>query len=142
MRSKQQIVAKAHESAEIWEMSVAELSSFLDISKATIYRWRRRAKRAAALCAEVQPKTRMVEVTVESVRRKWEEKYATLNKQYEYMAESLIEMAQKADSHRNAESRLNDALDVANEIIAQLKKDIRNLTEKKSWIQRLFSSKE
>jgi chromosome segregation ATPase len=142
MKSKQHIVAKAHENPEYAAMSVADLSKALGVSQATTYRWRRRVKRAAALCAELQPKTRKVKVTVESVRRKWEEKYAALNKQYEYLADRLIEMAQNADKHRNAEKSLNNALDVANKEIVRLKEDIRNLTEKKSWIQRLFSSKE
>jgi chromosome segregation ATPase len=146
--SKQHIVAKAHENPEYAAMNVADLSKVLSVSQATIYRWRRRVKRAAALCAELQPKTRKVKVTVESVRRKWEEKYAALNKQYEHLADRLIEMAQNADRHRNAEKSLKNQLNkaqtelgVTKSLLEERIQRIKKL-ESQSWIQRLFSSKE
>ena len=140
MRSKQHIVAQAHENPEYAAMPAKHLAPIINVDQTTISKWRRHMKEIVS--APKRGRTLQPKVTVESVRRKWEEKYAALNKQYEYLAERLIDMAKNADTHRNAEKRLNKALDVANETIVQLKEEIRNLTEKKSWIQRLFSSKE
>jgi len=61
---------------------------------------------------KLQPK-----VTVATVKRNWEKKYAALSARYDELAEKHIQMARIADQHRNAqedaEGKLQDALDTA-----------------------------
>lgn len=67
-------------------------------------------------------------VTVASVKRQWETKYAALNKQYDLLAVKHIEMAKHADEHRNAQQALERLVD-----------DYRSLaTERLVRIQRLL----
>ena len=141
--SKQQIIAKAHKNPEYASMSARKLSPIIGVSQPVISLWRKKEfyKKIARDNPEAAKKHGITrdgrrlppKVTVESVRRKWEEKYAALNRQYEYIAGQLIEMAKNADRHRNNEKEL------INEVI-DLKTKIGQL-EKKSWISRLFNSK-
>lgn len=63
-------------------------------------------------------------VTVASVKRQWETKYAALSARYDELAEKHIEMAKNADRHRiaqeNAEEKLQDALDLATERLVKI----------------------
>ena len=141
--SKQLIIAKAHKNPEYASMSARKLAPIIGVSQPVISRWRKKEfyKKIARDNPDAAKKHGITrdgrklppKVTVESVRRKWEEKYAALNRQYEYIADRLVEMAKNADKHRNNEKKLN------NEII-DLKTKIGQL-EKKSWISRLFNSK-
>ena len=141
--SKQLIIAKAHKNPEYASMSARKLAPIIGVSQPVISRWRKKEfyKKIARDNPDAAKKHGITrdgrklppKVTVESVRRKWEEKYAALNRQYEYIADRLVEMAKNADKHRNNEKKLN------NEVI-DLKTKIGQL-EKKSWISRLFNSK-
>ena len=145
--SKQNIVAEAHKNPEYAAMSARSLCPIIGVSQPVISKWRRKQKlkefaarnSVAAKKLGVTKDGRILKpkVTVATVRLKWEEKYAHLNRQYEALADRLIEMAKKADQHRNNEKSLEGRL-------AQARKEIKDLQakpEKKSWIQRLFSSK-
>ena len=142
--SKQQIIAKAHKNPEYASMSARKLSPIIGVSQPVISLWRKKEfyKKIAKDNPDAAKKHGITrdgrklppKVTVESVRRKWEEKYAALNRQYEYIAGQLIEMAKNADRHRNSEKEL------INEVI-ELKTKIGQL-EKKSWISRLFNLKD
>ena len=141
--SKQLIIAKAHKNPEYASMSARKLAPIIGVSQPVISRWRKKEfyKKIARDNPDAAKKHGITrdgrklppKVTVESVRRKWEEKYAALNRQYEYIADRLVEMAKNADKHRNNEKKLN------NEVI-DLKTKIGQL-ENRSWISRLFNSK-
>lgn len=141
---KQQIVAQAHKNPEYASLSARKLAPIIGVSQPVISSWRKKEfyKRIAKDNPDAAKKHGITrdgrklppKVTVASVRRKWEEKYAALNRQYEYIAGQLIEMAKNADRHRNNEKELN------NEVI-DLKTKIGQL-EKKSWISRLFNLKD
>lgn len=49
----------------------------------------------------LQPK-----VTAESVRRKWQKKYAELNEMYESLCDAHRNLAYAADCHRNTQEKL------------------------------------
>jgi hypothetical protein len=49
-------------------------------------------------------------VTVNSVKRKWEEKYAELDKKYEELCHAHVDLARQADAHRNSEEDLRKML--------------------------------
>lgn len=63
---------------------------------------------------KLQPK-----VTVATVKRNWEKKYAALSARYDELADKHIQMARIADQHRNAqenaESELQEFQDLASE---------------------------
>ena len=46
-------------------------------------------------------------VTVASVKRKWEERYADLNRKYENLCQAHMDLARNADEHRNKVEELN-----------------------------------
>lgn len=141
-QSKQGIIAEAHKNQEYAAMSARKLSSIINVSQPVISAWRRKVKKAVVLCANLQPKARKLKpkVTVASVRRKWEEKYAALNRQYEWLGEQHIEMAKKADYHCNNEKSLEGRLYKARKEIEALKNQVIEL-ENRSWISRLFNLK-
>lgn len=136
-KSKQHIVAKAHENPKYAAMSGRELSKAIGVCQPAISKWRKANfnKPVVKVTIEKTRPTRRLpaKVTVASVKRKWEEKYAALNKQYEWLADRHVEMARAADAHRNNEKNL------LNEII-DLKTKIGKL-ENKSWLFRLFNLK-
>lgn len=141
--SKASIIAKAHKNPEYAAMSAKKLAPVIGVSQTTISLWRKR-KAVEKIVKEgrvLQPK-----VTVASVKRKWEEKYMALSKQYDYLADRLIEMAKNADKHYNREKELE--IEVAHKAFqfdAALSsvEHYRSLLakEKKSWIKRLFNLK-
>ena len=142
---KDQLIAEAHRNPEYAAMPAKKLATIIDADQTTISKWRRRMKDIVA--APKRSRVTQPKVTVESVRRKWEEKYAHLNRQYEAMADRLVEMAKNADKHRNneksMEGRLNQMraqLEVTSDLLEEKIQLIEKL-ESRSWIQRLFSSK-
>lgn len=151
--NKQRIIAKAHKNPEYASLSARKLAPIIGVSQPVISLWRKKqfykgiAKEnpAAAKKHGITRDGRKLppKVTVESVRRKWESKYAALNSQYEYIAGQLIEMAKNADKHRNAQKNLEVDLKDAKETIEFLNGLLREKTmEKKSWISRLFNLKD
>lgn len=150
-QSKQQIVAEAHKNPEYAAMSARKLCPIIGVSQPVISKWRRtqRLKEfaannpAAAKKFGVSKTGRILKakVTVASVRRKWEEKYAALNRQYEWLGEQHIEMAKKADYHCNNEKSLEGRLYKARKEIEALKNQVIEL-ENRSWISRLFNLKD
>ena len=152
-QSKSPIIADAHKNPEYAAMSAIKLSKIIDVSQTVISKWRRQQRMKSfaeenPVAAKKHGITRdgrklPPKVTVASVRRKWESKYAALNSQYEYIAGQLIEMAKNADKHRNAQKNLEVDLKDAKETIEFLNGLLREKTmEKKSWISRLFNLKD
>ena len=150
--NKQQIVAKAHKNPEYASMSARKLAPIIGVSQPVISLWRKKEfyKKIARDNPDAAKKHGITrdgrklppKVTVESVRRKWESKYAALNSQYEYIAGQLIEMAKNADKHRNAQIAIQKELNDAKETIEFLNGLLREKTmEKKSWIKNLFNLK-
>ena len=149
---KDNLIAEAHRNPEYAAMPAKKLATIIDADQTTISKWRRRMKDIVA--APKRSRIMQPKVTVDSVRRKWEEKYAHLNRQYEALADRLVEMARNADMHRNKQHELESELEEANDsvemmcsvirdknvLIDKLKEEITKL-ESRSWIQRLFSSK-
>lgn len=142
---KDNMIAEAHRNPEYAAMSAKKLATIIDAEQTTISKWRRRMKdivTAPKRSRVLQPK-----VTVEGVRRKWEERYAALNRQYEALADRLVEMAKNADNHRNEQMRLEKELaafkeshKVLDELLSEKNFYIAKM-ESRSWIQRLFNSK-
>ena len=144
-QTKQQIIEDAHKNAEYASMSARKLAHIIGVSQPVISSWRRKNWNKPIVEVEYNSRKRKLpaKVTVASVRRKWEEKYAALNRQYEYIAGQLIEMAKNADKHRNAQKNLEVDLKDAKETIEFLNGLLREKTmEKKSWIKNLFSLKD
>lgn len=142
---KDNLIADAHRNPEYASMPAKRLATIIDADQTTISKWRRRMR--DALGVSKPRKTWSEQVTVDSVRRKWEEKYAHLNRQYEALADRLVEMAKNADKHRNneksMEGRLNHLraqLEVTSDLLEEKIQLIEKM-ESRSWIQRLFSSK-
>ena len=135
--NKQEIIADAHRNPEYAAMSARKLARIIDVSQPVISKWRREnfGKPVCEVEFDIsKPKRKLpAKVTVASVRRRWEEKYAALNRQYEWLAKQHIGLAKKADAHRNNEKALRLEISLLNEKIDN--------AEKKSWIQRLFNSK-
>lgn len=142
---KDNMIAEAHRNPEYAAMSAKKLATIIDAEQTTISKWRRRMKdivTAPKRSRVLQPK-----VTVEGVKRKWEERYAALNRQYEALADRLVEMAKNADNHRNEQMRLEKELaafkeshKVLDELLSEKNFYIAKM-ESRSWIQRLFNSK-
>lgn len=67
----------------------------------------------------LQPK-----VTAESVRRKWQKKYAELNEMYESLCDAHRNLAYAADCHRNAQEKLsqkvNEIQDLATDRLVRI----------------------
>ena len=55
-------------------------------------------------------------VTVESVRRKWEEKYAQLNKKHEALCAAHMDLARAADLHRTAQEHFREEMEKAQDL--------------------------
>lgn len=55
-------------------------------------------------------------VTVASVKRKWEEKYAELSIKYDALAEAHLDLARRADRHFEDATTLQKLLDSQNEL--------------------------
>lgn len=154
-KSKDKIIADAHKDPKHAAMTGSALAKVLGVSQSTISIWRRKNWNKPVVDVEVELskiskkycRKLPAKVTVASVKRKWEEKYAHLNRQYEALADRLVEIAKKADQHRNAEKRLEADVEIMTtvlngnrEIISKLHKQIEEL-ESKSWISRLFNLK-
>lgn len=138
---KDNLIAEAHNNPEYAKMSAKKLANFIDADQTTISKWRRKIKNIAY---GINIKALHSELTIESVRKNWEKKYAALNRQYDALADRLVEMAKNADKHRNKENdmraelflsqqKLADAMDCIELYRSQLAQ------EKKSWYKRLFS---
>jgi len=156
-KSKQHIVEAAHQNPEYAAMSARKLATIINVSQPVISSWRRRNRlsvvaQANPVAAEkhgITKKGRILQkkVTVSSVRRKWEEKYMALSRQYDYLADRLIEMAKNADNHRNMEnglicdlSTLQQKFDDALASIEHYRQLLEQ--ERMSWYKKLFSSKQ
>lgn len=59
----------------------------------------------------LQPK-----VTVASVKRQWEEKYAELSERYDSLCQAHVDLASRADWHRNNEESVRQELEEAQRI--------------------------
>lgn len=140
---KDSLIAEAHKNPEYAKMTARQLASVIDASQPVISKWRRKMR---AMTDTYSTRNRVLQqkVTVDSVRRKWEEKYMALSRQYDYLSDRLVEMAKNADKHRNEQIRLGSELNAAHhqykEAIASIE-HYRHLLaqEKRSWISRFFS---
>lgn len=142
-KRKDDLIAEAHKNPEYAAMPAKKLAELIDADQTTICKWRRKMK---AVTESFGGRGRVLKpkVTVDSVRRKWEEKYAALNKQYDYLADRLVEMAKNADKHRNRESNLETELEfLKSQYQAALDsaEHYRKLwaEENTPWYKRLFS---
>jgi len=145
MKKKDDLIAEAHKNPEYATMSAKQLATIIDADQSTISVWRRKVRDMAAGW-RCHGNTLKAGVTVESVRKNWEEKYASLDKQYDYIADRLIDMAKKADKHRNNEKDLEEALSALQQrfdgALASIEHYRQLLAQERApWYKKLFSSK-
>ena len=58
-------------------------------------------------------------VTVASVKRQWEKKYAELNDRYDTLCRAHVVLGRQADFHRNNETRLQEIADHAQKMAVE-----------------------
>ena len=146
MKCKDDLIAAAHKNPEYAAMSSKKLATLIDADQSTISVWRKKMRDMALGWRFHGANAIKLDADVLTVRKNWEEKYAALSRQYDYLAERLVVMAKNADKHRNREKELEVEVSAMQERFDGALASVEHYRallakEKKSWFSRLFSSK-